>query len=151
MSPSSGRRHVSPIHELEVPESPKLPEEPPMLPQAPEGSQVDEPVPPQDDEADEPVLPQVFGGVPLELSLLPFYPYHTARHIWDEEDRDPLKFINHGRKFIGLLQPSDEWFQATLSLSGMQDLCKTAMSITVRRIHLMRWCYTRDGWLIVHA
>ncbi|CAL5208852.1 unnamed protein product [Lathyrus oleraceus] len=53
------------------------------------------------------------------------YPDHTSRHIWDKEDRDPLKFINHGRKTIGLPRPNEDWFQVVLSLSGLKDLCMT--------------------------
>ncbi|CAL5205972.1 unnamed protein product [Lathyrus oleraceus] len=80
--------------------------------------------PSQTVEADEPLSPQAFGRGHVELSLMPLYLDHTVKHIWDGEGRDPLKFINHGRKITGLSQSNDEWFQAILSLSGMKDLCK---------------------------
>ncbi|XP_050910066.1 uncharacterized protein LOC127123933 [Lathyrus oleraceus] len=78
--------------------------------------QADEPVPSQVIEADSPVPPLVFGGGSLELSLLLLYPDHT--------DYDPLKFINHERKITDLHQPIDEWFLTTLSIFGMNGLCK---------------------------
>ncbi|XP_050902122.1 protein MAIN-LIKE 1-like [Lathyrus oleraceus] len=112
-----------------VPESPEVPE-------APEGPHIDVPMPPrvieadesgssQVAEADELMPPQVFRGGPIELSLLSLYSNHTAKHIWNKEDRDPLKIINHAWKITGLPQPTDKWFQAALSLFGMKDLCKT--------------------------
>lgn len=36
----------------------------------------------EDDEEDP---SHAFGGGHVELSLLPLYPNHTARHIWDRE------------------------------------------------------------------
>ncbi|XP_050877394.1 protein MAIN-LIKE 1-like [Lathyrus oleraceus] len=50
---------------------------------------------------------------------------HIVRHIWDREDRNPLKIINHGRKITGLPRSNEKCFQAALSLSGMKDLCMT--------------------------
>ncbi|KAI5392767.1 hypothetical protein KIW84_060077 [Lathyrus oleraceus] len=49
-----------------------------------------------------------FGGVPFDLSLLPLYPDHTAKHIWNGEERDPQKFVNHGRKIVSLPQPDED-------------------------------------------
>ena len=43
-----------------------------------------EPVPPPEGEATTDAEPKAFGGG-LDLSLLPLYPDHTAKHIWDEE------------------------------------------------------------------
>lgn len=59
----------------------------------PEGPHADESVPPPVDEVvelgssqvvedDEPVPPQAFGWDPIELSLLPLYPYHASRKTW---------------------------------------------------------------------
>lgn len=84
LSPSSNRRQVSPIQALEVLGSPEVPEAP-VSPQAPKEPHTDEPVLPQTDEVDEPVPPQVSRVGPIELSLLPYYTYHTAKHIWDGE------------------------------------------------------------------
>lgn len=67
-----------------------------MSPQTPEGPHADESVPPHADvvdklvqshaaEVDEAVPPQVFGICSIEFSLLPLYPDHTSRHIWDAE------------------------------------------------------------------
>ncbi|CAL5184847.1 unnamed protein product [Lathyrus oleraceus] len=108
LPPSSRRQKVSPIQVPEVHESSKVLEAP-MTPQAPKGPRANEPVPPQADEdaelgpsqaveVDKPVPSLTFGGVSVELSLFPLYRDHTSRHIWDGEDRDPLKFINHGVK-----------------------------------------------------
>ncbi|XP_050875957.1 protein MAIN-LIKE 1-like [Lathyrus oleraceus] len=83
------------------------------------------PDPPPDGEAVEAAKPESFGEYPREFSLLLLYPNHTARNIWDEEDCDSLKIINHGQKITSLPQPNEEWFYTALSLSGMKDLCMT--------------------------
>lgn len=77
---SSRRRQVSPIQVPEVPESPVVPEAP--LP--PPTADAAEPVPPPKDEVVD-VEPEAFGGVLIDLSLLPLYPDHIVRHIWDGE------------------------------------------------------------------
>ncbi|CAL5206766.1 unnamed protein product [Lathyrus oleraceus] len=85
-----------------------------------------EPVPPLDGEVfeDDGIdPPQAFGGGPLELPPLPLYSNNIARHICDGKDRNTPKFINHGRKIIGLPHPNEEWFPAALSIPGMKDLC----------------------------
>ena len=42
-------------------------------------------MPPPDSEAVEDAETEAFGGGPVELSVLPIYPDHTARHIRDGE------------------------------------------------------------------
>ncbi|KAI5426375.1 hypothetical protein KIW84_031974 [Lathyrus oleraceus] len=76
-------------------------------------------------EDDKPEPSHAFEGDLVELSLLPMYPYHIVRHIWDTEDRDSLKFINNERKITGLPHPNEKWFQAALSLFGTKNLCMT--------------------------
>lgn len=44
-----------------------------------------DPVPPPEGEAAIDAKPMAFGGGPVDLSLLPLYTDHTARHIWDIE------------------------------------------------------------------
>lgn len=59
-----------------------------MSPQAPEEPHTDELASSLVDEVaedDELVSPQTFGGGPVELSLMPLYPDHIDRHIWDGE------------------------------------------------------------------
>lgn len=58
------------------------------------------------------------------------------------QDRDPLKFINHMRKIIGLPRPNRDWFQAALSLFGLKDLCMTSyitISHKMFNAFLERW------------
>lgn len=58
----------------------------PVLPLVPPPTDdVADPVPPLKGEVVVDVEPEAFGGGPIDLSLLPLYPNHTARHIWDEE------------------------------------------------------------------
>ncbi|XP_050919381.1 uncharacterized protein LOC127136915 [Lathyrus oleraceus] len=83
------------------------------------------PVPPPEGEADADVEPETFGGGPVDFSLLPMYPYHSDRHIWDKEERDLQKFLNHMGKIVVLPLPNEDWFQSVLSLSGLKDLCMT--------------------------
>lgn len=101
------------------------------------------------------------------MSLLLMYPDHTAIHIWDEEvalfefinfflftlilidkfltlifflqERDPKKFINHGRKIANLPQPNEDWFQTVLSLPGLKDLCMTDYSTINTRCLMHSW------------
>lgn len=83
LPPSSRGRQVSLIQAPEAPDSPVVPEAP-VSPQVPDGPHADETVPPPANEVaenDESVPPQTFGGNPVELSLLPLYPNHIARHI----------------------------------------------------------------------
>lgn len=40
---------------------------------------------PPDNEAAEDAETESFGGGSVELSVLPIYPDHIARHIWDGE------------------------------------------------------------------
>lgn len=84
------RLQVSPIHAPEVPESPVVPEAPAPPPKydafepvPPYSADVVEPVPPPGGEAVEDAEP--FGEGPVELSLLPLYPYHTTIHTWGRE------------------------------------------------------------------
>lgn len=44
-----------------------------------------DPVPPPEGEVAADVEPEAFRGGTVNLSLLPLYPDHTFRHIWDEE------------------------------------------------------------------
>ncbi|XP_058742488.1 protein MAIN-LIKE 1-like [Vicia villosa] len=67
---------------------------------------------------------QGFEGGPSNLSLLSLYSDHTARHVWDGEDRDALKFINHGRKITSLQVPNELWFMDVLRLSELRDLSR---------------------------
>lgn len=93
LPPSSRRRQVSPIHAPEVSESPLVPETPvpPLTYDAselvpPPTTNAVELVPPPDGEvadATKPKTPQAFVECLIELSLLPLYPDHTTRHIWD--------------------------------------------------------------------
>lgn len=93
LSPSSYRRQVSVIQAPEVPESSVVPKAlvPPPTDETsdlvpPPIDEVIKPMPPLIDEIvedDDP--PQALGGGPVELSLLPLYPDHTSRHIWDGE------------------------------------------------------------------
>lgn len=71
---------------------PKTPVSPPMYDASelvpPPATDVTKIVPPPDCETtadDDPEPPQAFGGGPIELSLLPLYPDHVAKHIWDGE------------------------------------------------------------------
>ena len=50
-------------------------------PVSPPTADVAEPVPPPDGEAADDVKPELFGGNHVELSLLPLYPNHIAKHI----------------------------------------------------------------------
>ncbi|KAI5404597.1 hypothetical protein KIW84_051670 [Lathyrus oleraceus] len=104
-----------------------------------------DPVPPPTDVATDPVPPpegeavadaelEAFGGGPIDLSLLPLYPIHTTKHIWDKEEHDPQKFLNHERKIVALPQPNEEWFQKVLSLSGLKDLCMTKYTTVNHRM-----------------
>lgn len=77
--PSFHKCQISPIQKPEVPEAPVPPPK----------DDTSEPVPPPAANADELVSPldgedaelEPFRGGPIELSLLPLYPYHTIRHI----------------------------------------------------------------------
>ncbi|CAL5195609.1 unnamed protein product [Lathyrus oleraceus] len=65
-------------------------------------------VPPPKGETVVDVKPEAFGGGLVDLSLLSLYPGHTVIHIWDEEEHDPQKFVNHGRKIVMLPQPNED-------------------------------------------
>lgn len=57
-----------------------------MVPEAPLSHptvDVAEPMPPSKGKTITDVEPEAFGGGPVDLSLLPLYPNHIARHIWD--------------------------------------------------------------------
>ncbi|XP_050919958.1 protein MAIN-LIKE 1-like [Lathyrus oleraceus] len=88
-----------------------------------------DPVRPLEGEAVADAEPWAFGGGPFDLSLLPLYLDHTARHIWDNEKRDPQKFVNHKRKIVALPPPNEDWFLSIMTLSGMKDLCMTGYTL----------------------
>lgn len=76
----------------EATESPLVPEAPPTAyiidPSelvSPSTVYVVEHVPHPIGEDDEDAKLEEFGGDPIELSLLPLYPDHTSKHIWDKE------------------------------------------------------------------
>ncbi|XP_050891419.1 protein MAIN-LIKE 1-like [Lathyrus oleraceus] len=99
-------------------------------------------VPPLEGEAAANAKLDPFGGGPVDLSLLPLYPYDTTRHIWDTKQRNPHKFINHMRKITDLPQPNGDWFQTVLSLSGLKDLCMTGYTTIIHMIlnaFMERW------------
>lgn len=66
-----------------------VPEAPPTADSADASKPVppptDEPVPSPTGETAEETEPEAFGEGPVKLSLLPLYPNHTVRHIWDRE------------------------------------------------------------------
>ncbi|XP_050915752.1 protein MAIN-LIKE 1-like [Lathyrus oleraceus] len=93
-----------------------------------------DPMPPPEGEAVTDVEPESFEGGPVDLSLLPLYPDHTTRHIWDGEERGLQKFLNHGRKIVALPQPNEEWFHPVLSLSVLKNLCMTGYTMVNHKI-----------------
>ncbi|XP_050876803.1 uncharacterized protein LOC127080526 [Lathyrus oleraceus] len=107
-SPSSSRRrHVSPP---DGPEAPHVHVKEPDAPQAPKG----------------------FEGGMSDLSFMPLYLDHVTRNMWDREDHDALKCINHDRKIVVLPQPIEQWFQDRLhSKTSSFHLPHDEMSITL--------------------
>ncbi|XP_050898643.1 uncharacterized protein LOC127105495 [Lathyrus oleraceus] len=98
---SSRRRQVSPVPSITIDTIDPLP--------YPTVDATDL-VPPPEGEADVHAKLEEFGGDPVDLSLLPLYPDHTTRHIWDKEECGPQKFLNHMRKIVVLPQSNEEWF-----------------------------------------
>lgn len=76
LPPSSRRHQDSPVQPLT--DDVVVPAPPPI-------DDVADLVPPPKGEDDVDVEPEAFGGGPFDLSLLPMYLDHTARHIWDRE------------------------------------------------------------------
>lgn len=117
---------------------------------------------------DAPQAPQGFVGGSYDLSILPLYPDHASRHMWDGkvklnfiyylkhiwynnwsfwrwfiflQDGDALKCINNGRKIVCLLRPPEQWFKDVMQLSELQYFCMTCyviLSIFVERDGIQR-------------
>ncbi|XP_058753782.1 uncharacterized protein LOC131626966 [Vicia villosa] len=101
--------------------------------------------------------PVWYPGGPIEASLLTEYANHSARHIWEREDREPQKFYNHGRKIAALTQPGEAWFQDVLTTSGPRDLCQYCIEEEVEgtgrahvKFHFLRQQYDVE-LLAAHA
>ena len=56
-----------------------------VIPVPPLTDDVANPGPPPESEFAVDAELEAFGEGPVDLSLLPLYPDHTARHIWDKE------------------------------------------------------------------
>ncbi|CAL5210269.1 unnamed protein product [Lathyrus oleraceus] len=107
--PSSRRCQVSLIHAHEVGDSPVSPPTIDASKSVPPSTAiiVDLVPPPEGEDVADAEL-KAFGRCPVDLSFLPLYLDHIARHIWDGEERDTHKFINHRRKITILPQPNED-------------------------------------------
>lgn len=52
-----------------------------------------------------------------------YFNLQVSNIVYFLQGGDPLKFINLRQMITSLPQPNEDWFQATLSLYGMKDLC----------------------------
>ncbi|CAL5184956.1 unnamed protein product [Lathyrus oleraceus] len=95
-------REVSPVSSPTDVDDPVPPHVPPPT------DDVADPVSPSEGEAIADAEPEAFGGGLVDLSLLPMYPDHTVRHIWDREERDPQKFLNHRKNIVAFPQTNEE-------------------------------------------
>ncbi|XP_058743160.1 protein MAIN-LIKE 1-like [Vicia villosa] len=69
-----------------------------------------------------------YPGGPSDTSVLISYREHVARPIWEGEEREPLKMVNHGRKVFSLFKPIAEWFNDAVRGSWLSGLCMTGYS-----------------------
>ncbi|XP_058783285.1 uncharacterized protein LOC131657960 [Vicia villosa] len=84
---------------------------------------VDPPVGEEEEQEEQEV--DSFPGGPFDTSLLIHYQDHVARRIWEGEEREPLKMVNHSRKIFGLFKPAAQWFNDHVRGSGLCGLCMT--------------------------
>ncbi|XP_058782689.1 protein MAIN-LIKE 1-like [Vicia villosa] len=83
-----------------------------------------------------------YPGGPIETSVLITYHDHVARRIWEEEEREPLKMVNHARKIFSLFKPTAEWFNDSVRASGLSGLCMTGyttISHSMQGAFVERW------------
>ncbi|XP_058780623.1 protein MAIN-LIKE 1-like [Vicia villosa] len=56
------------------------------------------------------------------------YHDHVTRRVWEGEERETIKSMNHARKLFDLFKPRAQWFNDVVDGSGLGGLCMTEYS-----------------------
>ncbi|XP_058762404.1 uncharacterized protein LOC131635778 [Vicia villosa] len=81
-------------------------------------------------------------GGPSNISLLIYYNDHAAMHVWDREERLPIKSLNQSRKIFDLFKPRASWFNDVVvgfELGGLFCIGYVTISHDMQGAFAERW------------